>query len=712
MGMRRFRNMVVLALLCGVSGTSASATTTEVHLLLSADTARPGDTVMAGISLQMQPGWHSYWRNPGDSGLATKVKWNLPSSITAGEIQWPVPEKLSTPPLITYDYNGQAILLVLLKIAADAPAGPMDIEAKVSWQECAEQCILGNTTVQSRLTVGNESKPSADAALIEAAKAKPPTINPKLNFSAHWEKDADSRPLVIEWEAPDKPAEVDFYPYGGPKYEVAGETERLADKDGKVQIRKMVTKTGPDWPTHIDGLLISKATKESPPVAYEVSLTPGAQGVESVGAAMPVAANQSLLVEIIFAFIGGLILNIMPCVLPVIALKVLGFVNQAKEEPGRVRTLGLIYGFGVLVSFLVLAGIAIAVQHAGGLAGWSTAFQNPQFRVIITILITLVALNLFGVFEVTVGGRTMGTAAELTAKQGVVGAFFNGVLATLLATPCTAPILATAIGFAFTQPPGIIVLMFIAVGLGLAAPFVLLCWWPAWLKFLPKPGLWMQRFKVAIGFPVLATAVWLFWFTATRMGKTGVLWFGLFLVVLALAAWIWGEFVQRGTRRVGVAMIISLLFVGSAYGFILEKQLHWRTPNFVEKDAIDWQPWSPEAVDKARSEGHPVLVDFTADSCVNCKANLITSIDIKSTRDKLREIKAVTLEGDFTDADPGIARELKRFGRPGVPLVLVYPADKSLQPTVLPPLLTPGIVQKALNDAAPSFRSVAAASNR
>jgi thiol:disulfide interchange protein DsbD len=401
-----------------------------------------------------------------------------------------------------------------------------------------------------------------------------------------------------------------------------------------------------------------------------------------------------------FAFLGGLILNIMPCVLPVIALKILGFVGQAREEPRRVRRLGLIYGLGVIVSFLALAAIAIAVQRAGGLAGWSTAFQNPQFRVIITVLIILVALNLFGVFEITLGGRAMSAAGELSGKQGASGAFFNGVLATVLATPCTAPFLGVAIGFAFTQPPATILLIFLAVSVGLAAPFVLLCWQPGWLKFLPKPGLWMQRFKVAMGFPMLATGMWLFWLTASRLGKSGVLWFGLFLVVLSMAAWVWGEFVQRHAKRAGVAMAISLLLALGGYAFILENQLHWRAPLTARKDGIDWQAWSQEAVEKARGEGRPVLVDFTADTCLNCKVNLISSIDREKTREKLRQINAVTLVADFTDENPAIARELKHFGRAGVPLVLVYPANKNLSPIVLPPILTQGIVLDALEKAA------------
>ena len=409
------------------------------------------------------------------------------------------------------------------------------------------------------------------------------------------------------------------------------------------------------------------------------------------------------------AFLGGLILNIMPCVLPVIALKVLGFVNQTKESPARGKMLGLIYGIGVLVSFLVLAGLAIGVQKAGGLASWGMILQNQTFRVVLTVLITLVALNLFGLFEITLSGSVMGAAGNLSAKEGVSGAFFNGVLATILATPCTAPFLAGAIGFAFTQRPTIIILMFLMAGLGLAAPFVILCWNPNWLKILPRPGAWMEKFKIAMGFPMLATAVWIFWFTAPRFGKSGVLWLGLFLVILSAAAWVWGEFVQRGRKRRGLAITISVLLLAGGYVVALEKKLNWRVPTTISAggtslkespDGIDWQPWSPEAVAKARADGHVVMVDFTADNCLNCQVNKASSLEIPATRAKLKELSAIAFLGDFTDQDPRIAAELRRYERAGVPLVLVYPRDLNAPVIVLPPILSPGIILDALEKAA------------
>lgn len=401
---------------------------------------------------------------------------------------------------------------------------------------------------------------------------------------------------------------------------------------------------------------------------------------------------------LLLAFLGGLILNVMPCVLPVIALKILGFVNQSKEEPRRVRQLGAVYGLGVLVSFLVLAGLAIGAQRAGGVANWGDAFRNPQFQIIFTILMTLIALNLFGVFEITLSGKALGAASELSAKPGFPGAFFNGVLATLLATPCTAPFLGVALAFAFTQTPLVTILVFLAAGLGLAFPFVVLCWNPRLLKLLPKPGAWMEKFKNAMGFPMLATAVWLLWVCSSR--EDDALWLGLFLVVLALAAWIWGQFVQRGTRNRAVAVVICLLLLGADYGVILEGRLQWRSPPQTKMAGIDWKVWSPEAVEAARRAGHPVLVDFTAKSCVTCNLNLVRGLEIDRTRAKLKQIGAVAFKADYTRQDPVIGQELRRFNASGVPLVLVYSKDLSREPQVLPTFLTPAIVLAALDQAA------------
>lgn len=401
-----------------------------------------------------------------------------------------------------------------------------------------------------------------------------------------------------------------------------------------------------------------------------------------------------------FAVLGGFILNFMPCVLPVIALKVLGFVGHGGASKSETRKLGLIYGLGVWVSFLVLAGVVIAVKKAGMAASWGMQFQNPIMLVCLTTLVMLVGLNLFGVFEVTVGGGALGAAGQLASKEGSVGAFFNGVLATVLATPCTAPFLGAALGFAFTQPSSVTVLIFSCVALGLAAPYVALCWEPAWLKFLPKPGLWMERFKIAMGFPMIATAVWLFTLAADFYGDGGDLWLGLFLVLVALAAWIWGAFVQRGSSRRSLSMGLSLLIAGLAWGWILESEIQWRKPASRKLTGIPWQPWSHEAVAQARREGRPVFVDFTAKWCLTCKLNKRRAIEVDAVRKKLKEINAVALAENSPEKSEEIVAELNKHGRAGVPLNLVYPKDASKPPIVLPELLlTPDVVLQALDQA-------------
>jgi thiol:disulfide interchange protein DsbD len=411
---------------------------------------------------------------------------------------------------------------------------------------------------------------------------------------------------------------------------------------------------------------------------------------------------------LLYAFIGGLILNIMPCVLPVIALKILGFVSEARSEPRRVRNLGLIYALGVLVSFLALAAMVIGVKAAGHHAGWGMQFGSPVFIVCLTTLVTLVALNLFGVFEVTLGGRALNTAGELASKHGAPGAFFNGLLATALATPCTAPFLSGALGFAFAQSAPVIVIVFVFAGLGLAAPYVVLSCNPAWLKFLPKPGAWMEKFKIAMGFPMLLAAVWLYDISTAFYGNRSW-WLGVFLVILALAAWVFGEFVQRGRRRNTIAAIVVLILLVGGYAFALEKELNWRAPISEASTTspannpsggIDWQPWSAEAVARARAEGHPVIVDFTARWCVTCRVNTLLAIEIPPVEKKLKEINAVALVADYTRRPDDITAELDRYNNAGVPLVLVFPKNPDTPAIVLPQILTPGIVLDALDRAA------------
>jgi thiol:disulfide interchange protein len=700
---------------------TAHAAHTQVRLILSAEIARPGDTMLAGVDLKMEPGWHTYWKNPGAAGMATKIEWQLPPGVTAGDIQWPLPEKLPPAEVTTYGYDDEVVLLVPLKLAANLKSGPLDLKAKVSWLECKEACIPGSGSVEATLNIGNETKSSADAVTIESWQNKVPKSAANLTVNAWWydSTNVNPRSLLIQIKPP-KSGAADFFPDASDDFEIQPETKFTFDEySNSTILKKFVKKFSGDWPKVISGVLVTENGKLQTGVEVKLTVSDQATAGKTISAqtssesrtgVAPVRADgtPALLSMLLYAFIGGLILNIMPCVLPVIALKILGFVGESRSDPRHVRKLGLVYALGVLVSFLALAAIVIGVKAAGHQAGWGMQFGSPVFVVCLTTLVMLVALNLFGVFEVNLGGRALDAAGGLASKHGSAGAFFNGVLATVLATPCTAPFLSIALGFAFAQKAPVILLMFLAVGVGLASPYVVLSWNPVWLKFLPKPGAWMEKFKIAMGFPMLATAVWLFNLAAGSYGKS-VLWLGVFLVLVAFAAWIFGEFVQRGRTRKGVALAIVLILVIGGYAFALENQLNWRAPTTApdatdslkeSPDGIAWQRWSPEAVAKARSEGRPIIVDFTADWCLTCQVNKKTSIEISSIRAKLKENNAVALLGDYTHFPENITAELNRFGRAGVPLVLVYPKDASAPPIVLPEILTPGIVLDALDRAA------------
>ena len=710
--MRHLFNVLILFLCLATA--AARAAHTQVSLLLPANPAAPGTTLLVGVNLKMDPGWHTYWKNPGESGIATRIDWQLPPGVTAGEIQWPLPQVLPPAEVTTYGYHEDVVLLVPLTLAADLKPGPLVLRAEVSWLECQDQCVPGSAPIEAALEIGSPARRSASAAILESWQAKTPRSGDPLPFQARWEKPAvgDLRTLLLTFPAGQIPPmlpldAVDFFPDASEEYEVQAPVERIPDSSAHFVIRKQVKKFSGDWPATLRGVLILERNGNRQGYDVALPIRDGTPAAIVASASPGQSQTQSLWKMLIYAFVGGLILNLMPCVLPVIALKILGFVQQSQTAPGRVRALGLVYAAGVLMSFLVLAGIVIGLKSAGHQAGWGLQFGNPVFLVCLTVLVTLVALNLFGVFEVTLGGRALDAAGSLASKHGAAGAFFNGVLATALATPCTAPFLSIALGFAFAQSAPFILLIFLAVGTGLAAPYVLLSWHPAWLKFLPKPGVWMEHFKVGMGFPMLATAAWLFNLASGSYGKN-VLWLGLFLVVTAFAAWIFGTFFQRGRRHRGSALAIALLLLAGGYAAALEGQLHWRSAIAPSANAgslqespegIDWQPWSPEAVDTARRAGRPVLVDFTADWCLTCQVNKKTSLEIPSVRAKLKELNALALLGDYTRTPGAILSELNRFHRAGVPLVLIYPKDPAATPIVLPEVLTPGHVLSALDQA-------------
>jgi thiol:disulfide interchange protein len=711
---RLIRAMRVIVLLC-LAAFSAQAAHTQARLILSSEVAKPGSTVLVGVLLKMETGWHTYWKNSGDSGMPTSIEWQLPPGVTAGETRWPVPEKLPEKDLTTYIYKDQVVLLVPLKLAPDLSPGQVDLRAKVSWLECDLQCLPGSAKVEAPLVIGTDPKPGKESGILTEWEKRLPSPGDGLGARAEWQQPGagDMRPLVLTWAGTNTTHSVDFFPDSSDGFEVGGATDRLPADNAHVAIRKQIKRLGTPWPERISGVILENAgNKQS---GYQVSLviggdsTVGSVSASSAPSSRSGSPGPSLWEMLIYAFIGGLILNVMPCVLPVIALKILGFVGQAREDASRARRLGLIYALGVVVSFLALAGLVIGLKLAGLKAGWGIQFGNPYFLVVMTTLATLIALNLFGIFEVTLSGRAMGTAAELSSRHGAAGAFFNGLLATVLATSCTAPFLGAAIGFAFapSQTAPITLLVFFTIGIGLALPYVVLTWQPAWLRFLPKPGPWMERFKIIMGFPMLAAAAWLFSLVSLHYGDRAW-WLILFLVMVSVAAWVFGEFVQRNRSRPGVAWLTILLILTSGYAAVLEGQLRWRQPGaqsaggvtgLSNPGGVPWKPWSTAAVEAARAEQRPVLVDFTAKWCLTCNTLVKPALESSSVRTKLQQINAVALLADYTAFPQNITDELNRFDRAGVPLVLVYPKNPKERPIILPEALTPGMVVDALDRA-------------
>ena len=719
--------------------------TSQLDLVLDVATAQRGGKVMAGVRFKIPDGWHVYYKDPGGPGLPPQFTWVLPKGVDAGEILWPKPEVFKFGGEDFNGYHGEVMLLTELKLAPDVPEGPLELRVNVEWQECKEICVQGEASLVAALLVADESEASGDAAEIARWHARaggsrsPPSSVPNVGAKTEVTLVLEAEQATaggtvlagvrfripdkwhIFWKNPGDLGEAPGVKWNLPEGVTAGELEwprhELYESMGfrqnvyhdEVMLVVPLTlakdlKTGQlklearvSWQECEVSCVQGEANVEAVLHIGDERVASGDAGeIKSWRAKVPPPGSEYATVDwgrlggmLLLAFAGGLILNLMPCVLPVIALKVMGFVNQREEAPSHARRMGILYGLGVVFSFLVMVGALLAVRAGAGGETWGMQMQNQWFLLFLTVLMTLVALNLFGVFEVTLGGAASAAAGEMAGREGNLGAFANGMLMVALATPCLAPMLGTAIGFALTQPALVVTLLFVTVALGLALPYVVLSFKPGWLRFLPKPGMWMESFKKAMGFPMLAAAVWLAWLTAGKLDDAGGLRVGLLLVLVGMAAWIYGEFIQRGTARRGLAWLGASGASAAAAACL-----------FVFHDKLDWKPWSQAAVREAREAGHPVLVDFTADWCLTCKANKRTSIEVDAVREKIAATGTVVFKGDFTDKNAAMADFIKSHGRPGVPLVLVYSPNLESKAQILPELLTPGIVLKAIDVAA------------
>ncbi len=668
-------------------------TLVKASLVANATAIAPGQPFEVGVLLEMAPGWHTYWEYPGDAGLPTSIAWTLPDGFVAGPIQWPLPYRVVEPGNIeVYAYKDRVLLLTAIVAPAEIKEPTVTLRAKVDWLVCAEICIPGSADLELSLPVGAQST-AANAELFEQFRAILPAATAPP-YELTWNRSGTSLELNVSGLKGVKA--VDLFPLP-PKGEQVEHPKNGAVRDGRATISL-------ESPGDFRGVLVVESD-----VGRKGWLVSSSEKAAAAGATSPQIATQSanqpsLWQALFFGFLGGLILNLMPCVLPVISLKIFGFIRQAGDHPERILRHGLAFIAGIFVWFLGLGVVIVALKLAGSEVTWAFQFQNPWFNFIISCIVVVFALNLFGVFEIVLPGRATTALADASAQEGYAGSFFQGIFATLLATPCTAPFLGTALGFAFSQSWLVILAMFGSVALGMSAPYFFLSARPGWMKLLPKPGAWMERVKQFMGFPLLATLLWLLYILGNQRGLDAVIWTCAFLLCLALACWIYGAFcgpLSSQRARVASLAVMILLVLFGARSFLPGIFADSQAPEGAKPSSggIAWEPFSQKELDGLLKAGKAVFVDFTADWCISCKFNERTAIDVPAVRQAFAKEGIVAMKADWTNANPEITAALKKFGRVGVPFYVLYPRGRPDQPIIFPELLTEKIVLEALSKA-------------
>jgi thiol:disulfide interchange protein len=672
----------------------------------------PGGTQEVGLVLTIDEHWHVYWVNAGDSGEPPKVTWTLPEGITAGAMQFPIPERLPLGPFMDFGYEDEVTFPIAISAAATVKPGPVHLDAKISWLVCAQVCVPGKAHLGIDLTVQPGAPQPAQEPLVGALGEAMTLIPKPLPAGAKFSASADAKQFLLTLVDGKREKDAEFYPYDkDPTDVIVNSAEQMieAQRDG---IRLYVPRS-PDLtalPATLHGVF-----KLSDTVAYDVSAPVTAvasigSGPASNGAESSSATGVTAMGAIGLAFLGGIILNLMPCVFPVLFLKGLALVQSAGavEERAHMRRHGLVYALGILVSFWAIVAVLLVLRATGSHAGWGFQLQSPAFLAMLASFMFFFALSLAGQFDIGLSLTSVG--GSLAQKQGYAGSFFTGVLATVVATPCTAPLMGAAIGFALAQKAGLTFAVFTALALGLAAPYVLLSWQPAWAKMLPKPGAWMEVLKQFTAVPLFATAIWLAWVYGQLYAPgSGVnqlaLLLGCFLV-LAIAGWVLGRWPAQWPSRIVALVLIALglaIPLSQARGarHAGETTAAGAQPGAtaVSGAQVAWQPYSEQALDTARAAGHPVFIDFTAAWCLSCQFNEKAVLKSSEVESALQRGNVVTMKADWTNDDPEITRKLASVGRAGVPTYVVYPAAAGSPADVLPELLTKDLVLKAIERA-------------
>jgi thiol:disulfide interchange protein DsbD len=665
-------------------------------LLADTNAIVPGKPFMVGLLLRMAPGWHTYWKFSGDAGLPTELKWKLPPGWKIGEIQWPIPLKTNDPGDIeTYGYENEVLLMQEITSPGKIDGSSTNLSAEANWLVCEKICIPGNATLQLDLPVASTSQP-ANADVFARYRRLVPKNPPGPDVArADWSRVGADLRLKITSETLAKYPAINFFPL--PELETIVGHPAVQSRNNNEIVFRIPLESAPKDLSSMAGLVVfAQQPNGDDRAAWQITSAP------TVSATRPAPA-RGIFTFLLFGFLGGLILNLMPCVLPVISLKIFGFVQQAGQSRQTILRSGIAFTIGIFAWFIALAVLLISLKGAGHDVTWGGfQFTNPYFVLGLGVIVLVFALNLFGVFEISLPQSTTRSLLATSERKDLLGSFFQGVFATVLATPCTAPFLGTALGFAFTQSAAIILAMFIAIAAGMSAPYLLLSAQPAWLRFLPRPGPWMLHVKQFMGFLLLATLLFLLYVLGAQRGLEGAIWASCFLLVISVTCWMKGAFIvptASAVKRIVVLALMLLLVIGSGVYFIGDKFQSAKISSVDSQIRGDWQAFTPERLQTELEQGRTVFVDFTAAWCLTCKFNEASVLEAQDVREAFQRHGIVKLKADWTNGDPVITKLLQQFGRPGVPLYVLYPA-KNEEPIVFPEVLTKGMILDKLETVA------------
>jgi thiol:disulfide interchange protein len=679
----------------------------KVTLLSESATVSPGQNFWVAVRQQISPGWHTYWVNAGDAGEPLTVEWKLPEGFKAGQIQWPLPEVQPVASLTNYGYSGEAWLLVRMQAPQTLPAGPVTLEASAKWLACEKVCVPEEAELTLTLSAAagpGDAMTSSQADIIRRHAALLPAQAPWKSTLLLGRETLRLNIEDIGVQA-GNPGKLRFFPLDADLIDnSAAQRATLAGANLSLDLRRGEMKDQPV--EELKGLLVAEtasgrkgywlAAKNAGPLTDEkraaapASTPPANSAADDFSGGTVVGIGP--LTAILFAVLGGIILNLMPCVFPVLSLKVLSFAKYADPaKQGAGRRQGMAYLAGVLASFAALGALLLALRAAGGAIGWGFQFQAPEFVLLMAAVFTVYGLSLSGVF--TFGSSLMGAGDSLTRHGGYTGSFFTGVLAVVVATPCTAPFMGAALGYALTQTAAEAFAIMLALGAGFASPMVLLSLSPAFARMLPRPGAWMEILKEVMAFPMYASTLWLVWVLSVERGSDGVMMAGIALLGISFAVWLTGRLQNAGA---GPAALIPLaagcVFLGVTAWLLSAVPESIVTPGAGASSGFE-EPYSRERLAELRAEGRPVFINMTAAWCITCKVNERMGITSTRIQDEFRRRNIAYLKGDWTNNDPRITEVLHTFGRAGVPLYLLYPpAGGGKQPDVLPQLLTESIV--------------------